>query len=424
MYKRLVRKDGTVIILLPKKETKAVTLELLYKVGSRQENPANNGASHFVEHLMFKGTHRRPNTADISRELDAVGAEYNAFTGKEYTGYYVTADSRHFLLAADILSDMLYNSKFEKQEIDRERGVIVEEINMYEDNPIMYIEDAFEELIFAETKLGQSIAGPRENIRNISRRALLDYYQKYYYNGNMVIGLAGKFDQSKALKVINQLFPLAKKKPRLKYQAIKFAEQPSPQIRIINKSSEQVQLMLGFLSPDNKDKKFLLSQLLANILGGSMSSRLFLSIRERKGLCYFIRSGISGYQDSSAFYVRAGLNKLKIYEALAAIREELDNFKQSGPDKDELEKAKENMRGRLILKMEESGNHLNFLLGQEIIGQKIKDVDQKLKELDKISASQVRDLARKVIDWRQSNLTIIGSFNQSDKNKFLNILNK
>src|SRR3989339_1441105 len=154
MFKRIVRRDGSVIILLPKKETKAVTLEVLYKVGSRCETKSNNGVSHFVEHLMFKGTLRRPNTADISRELDAIGAEYNAFTGKEYTGYYVTADSRHLPLISDILSDMLYNSKFDKEEIDRERGVIIEEINMYEDNPIMYIEDVFEELIFQNTDLG------------------------------------------------------------------------------------------------------------------------------------------------------------------------------------------------------------------------------------------------------------------------------
>ena len=151
MFKRIVRRDGSVIILAPKVGTNSATLEVLFKVGSRQENSQNNGVSHFVEHLMFKGTQKRPNTVDIAKELDGVGAEYNAFTGKEYTGYYITADSSHLALATDMLSDMLYNSKFDPSEMERERGVIIEEINMYEDNPLMYIDDIFEDLIFKNT---------------------------------------------------------------------------------------------------------------------------------------------------------------------------------------------------------------------------------------------------------------------------------
>jgi len=181
MYKRIIRRDGSVIILAPQKETKTITFELLFKVGSRQENIQNNGVSHFIEHLMFKGTKRRPSTAAIAKELDGVGAYYNAFTGKEYTGYYITLSNSHLSLAVDMLSDMLHNSKFDKEEMDRERGVIIEEINMYEDNPMMYIEELFENILFGGTSLGKSIAGPRINIKNVSHQVLYNYYQKYYY---------------------------------------------------------------------------------------------------------------------------------------------------------------------------------------------------------------------------------------------------
>ncbi|MFA6604538.1 MAG: pitrilysin family protein [Patescibacteria group bacterium] len=420
MYKRIVRRDGSVIILAPKQDTKAITFEVLYKVGSRQENNKNNGVSHFVEHLMFKGTKRRPATADIAKELDGVGAQYNAFTGKEYTGYYITVNNSHMTMAIDMLSDMLHNSKFDKAEIDRERGVIVEEINMYEDNPMMYIEEVFEALLFDGTDLGKSIAGPRINIQTISRNTLYTYHQKYYYHGNAIIGLAGNFNEKQALKLIDKLFPITKRQVRVKNKKLAVIKQVKPAIRIVNRELEQVQLMLGFRTSSINDKDFIFNQLLANIVGGTMSSRMFLNIRERKGLCYFIRAEVSGYEGVSAFTVHAGLNKLKIYEALTAIKEELDKIAHDGISMAELYQAKENIKGHMILNMENSSSHLNFLISQEAIGKPIKDLEEKLKELDKISLKQVNFLANKIVDWAKSNLVIIGPF--KDKNKFINIL--
>ncbi|MBT4209768.1 MAG: insulinase family protein [Candidatus Komeilibacteria bacterium] len=422
MYKRIVRRDGSVIILAPKKDTKAVTFEVLYKVGSRQENDKNNGVSHFVEHLMFKGTERRPSTADIAKELDSVGANYNAFTGKEYTGYYVTVNNSHMIMAIDMLSDILHNSKFDKEEIDRERGVIVEEINMYEDNPMMYIEEVFENILFNGTNLGRSIAGPRVNIQTISRNALYNYHKKHYYHGNAIIGLAGNFNEKQALKLIDKLFPISKKQARIKNKALPIIKQIIPAVEIIDRDLEQVQLMLGFRTSSVTDKDFILNQVMANILGGTMSSRLFLNIRERQGLCYFIKAEVGGYEGASSFAVHAGLNKEKIYEALSAIKEELNNLAKNGISKEELAQAKENIKGRMVLKMESSSVHLNFLISQEAIGKPIKDLDARLKELDKISLKQINNLTVKIIDWSQSNLAIIGPF--KNKNKFVNILKK
>ncbi|MBT4349954.1 insulinase family protein [bacterium] len=423
MYKRIVRKDGSVIILLPQKETKAITFEVLYKVGSRQENDKNNGASHFVEHLMFKGTDKRPDTASISKELDGIGAEYNAFTGKDHTGYYIKADSSHLPLAVEMLSDMLHNSKFEKTEIDRERGVIIEEINMYEDNPLMYIEDVFENLLYQDTPLGRLIAGPRDNIRNITRNSLYNYYQKYYYSGNSVIAVAGNFKEQQVLKLIDKFFPIVKTKTRVRNIQTKPKLQQAPRVTILSRNGlEQVQLNLGWRSVAKNDPKFLVSQVLANVLGGTMSSRLFLQIRERRGLCYFIKAVASGYEDISSFAIHAGLNKDKIYEALQAIKDELNKLKNDGIGIEELRHAKDNMRGRLILKLEDINTQLNFISGQELLEKKIRDLDQLLIDLEKVTLKQINNLASEIISWPKANLAIIGSF--TNKNKFLNILNK
>lgn len=422
MFKRIVRKDGSVILLLAKADTKAVTLEVLYKVGSRQENIRNNGVSHFLEHLMFKGTAKRPRTEIISRELDSVGAEYNAFTDKEHTGYYVTADSSHLPLAMEIVSDMLYNSLLDQTEMDRERGVIIEEINMYEDNPMTHIEDLFENLLYQGSSLGRSIAGPRENIRRISRQALYNYYKKYYYNGNAVIVIAGKFDQRRALALVNKYFPLSAKKSRIKNSRLPVFKQNQPLITIQNRAVEQVQMLLGFRNVASTHRDFIPSQVLSNILGGTMSSRLFIEIRERKGLCYFIRSKASGYEHISYLGVHAGLNKEKIYPALTAIKAELDKIKNQGVSSEELKKAKANIRGHLIIRLEEASAYASFLANQELLGQRIKTLEGKLKDLDKVNLARINRLAHQVINWQQANLAIIGPF--SDKNKFLKILKK
>lgn len=420
MFKRIVRPDGSVLLLVPKKDTQAITFEVIYKVGSRQENLRNNGVSHFVEHLMFKGTVKRPKTIDISKELDGIGAEYNAFTGKEHTGYYITADSSHLPLAMDMLSDMLYQSKFEATEMDRERGVIVEEINMYEDNPSFFVEEIFEDLLFKGSTLGKPIAGPREVIKTISRQNLYQYYQNHYYNGNAVIGVAGNFSEAKLQTLLKKYFPISKKQARNKIEKVGRFAQAQPRIKLINRNLEQVQLIVGFRSLPSTDKRFMVLKVLGNILGGTMSSRLFLQIREKMGLCYFIKAEVGGYEDISSFAVHSGLNKDKIYEALTMIKAELDRVKKEGVSADELQKAKDNIRGRLILRLESPTSYLNFLAAQELWNQDIKDLSATLAALDKITVNQVNNLAKEVIDWSKSNLAIIGPFANEDK--FLKIL--
>lgn len=420
MFKKIVRPDGSTVILAPKQDTKAITFQVLYKVGSRQEVKKINGASHFVEHLMFKGTKKRPNTSVISRELDSIGAEYNAFTWKDRTGYYIKADASHLEKAIDVLSDMLRHSKFDPKEVDKERGVIVEEINMYEDNPMMHIDDLYEELVYKGTIMGRNIAGPREVIRSVSRDDLFHYKKKFYYPGNMVLGVAGHFEEARVLKLLNRYFPVDKKvSSRVTIERLKLKQQ-QPRIKIHYQEVEQLQIGLVFpgLALGHKDLATL--TVLANILGGNMSSRLFINVRERKGLCYFIRAAAESYEDVGNFVIRAGLDKSRIEPALELIKHELNRLKTSPVTSEELQRSKDNIKGGTILRMEDSSDYLGYLQTQELLQNKIESLDTKLARIMAVTRADVQRVARDIIRWKQSNLALIGPFKSSSK--FLKIL--
>lgn len=420
MFKRIQRPDGSVIILAPKKDTKAVTFQVLYKVGSRNEGPSINGASHFVEHLMFKGTKKRPNTKIISRELDGIGAMYNAFTGKDHTGYYIKADATHLELAIDVLSDMLRHSIFDPKEVEKERGVIIEEINMYEDNPMMHIEDMFEELVYKGTPLARPIAGPREVIKKVSRDSLHNYKQKFYYPGNMVLGLAGAFDEVKAERLLKRYLPIEKKltnkflNPRAKFK------QNSPRVKIAVKNVEQVQAILGFPGLHLRHKDLPALMVLANILGGNMSSRLFINVRERQGLCYSIRASADSNEDLGTFYVASGLDKKRLIPALELIKSELNRIKKIPVTSEELKRAKENIRGTSILRLESASTYLAYLQTQELLLNKIETLEEKLAKIQQVTRADVLRVAKHLIRWRQSNLAIIGPY--KNNRQFIKLL--
>lgn len=410
MFERIERSDGSVIILAPQQDTKAITIQVLYKVGSRNETAKINGASHFVEHIMFKGTKKRPTTQVISRELDSIGAEYNAYTGKDRTGYYIKADASHLELATDVLADMLRHAKFDAVEIDKERTVIIEEINMYEDNPMMHIEDMYEELVYKGTVMGRNIAGPRKVIREVTRDELFDYKNKYYYGGNMVIGLTGNFDITKALKLLNKKFPVAKKKKdKVKINKLKL-DQKKQRVQVQYKEAEQVQMQLGFPGLPLKHKDLPALMVLANILGGNMSSRLFINVRERKGLCYFIRASADSHEDIGTFSVRAGLDKSRIEPALELIKQELNRVKKTKVTSEELKRAKENIRGTTILKMENPSNFLGYLQTQELLEDRLETLEQKLEKIADVKKDDIQRVAKRIIQWKKSNLAMIGPF--------------
>ncbi len=414
MFKKQTFPNGLRLITVPEKNARSVTIFVLFGVGSRYESKDINGASHFIEHLMFKGTEKRPTTLDISKSLDNVGAEFNAATSKDWTGYYVKIDAKKIELALDVLSDMLYHSKFDQAEMDRERGVIIEEINMYEDNPLMFIEDVIEQVIFNGSTLGWEIAGPKEVIRKVSRQKLVDYRDKYYTPKNTVIGIAGNLD-GRLVNLVKKYFPTAKK-PADKIVPFKkyVGKQTKPQIKLVYKKTEQVQLAFGFPAYSYNNPKISALYLLSIILGGNMSSRLFTEVRERRGLAYFVRAYPNVYQDTGDLIIQSGLDQSRLKEAIKVILDELKQIKKDGVTKDELTKAKDYMRGKMVLTLEDTANLADWFAKQEILQNKICTPEQRLAQLEKVTLAQVKAVANEVFQLNKLNLAVIGPFKKAE----------
>lgn len=403
--------------MIPSKDTKAITVLFLFGVGSRYESAQINGASHFIEHLMFKGTKKRPTTLDISKELDRVGAEFNAMTSKDYTGYYIKINHENYKLAVDILSDMLLNSKFDIKEINRERGVVIEEINMYHDNPLMYIESLFEEAVFQGNPLEWDISGPSEVIKQITRAQLLEYRNRFYRADNVVIAVAGKINKEvkqmiqkkfvEKLDGVEAVLPSFEKFPQT---------QEDPRVKIQYKETKQVQLALGFPCFGYDDPRTYALHLLSIILGGNMSSRLFISVRERRGLAYFVRCYPNFYQDCGNLLIQSGLDIARLDEALAVIQSELRKIKKDGVTIKELNDAKEFLRGKIVLNLEDSSNLTEYYAKQWLLQDQLLSPDEKLKKYGEVTPQKIKEVAQELFQKKSCNLALIGPF--KDKEKF------
>ncbi len=410
MFSQHKLKNGLRVVLSPNKSTLAVSLLVLVKVGSRHEKAGVSGISHFLEHLMFKGTKRRPNTQIISQELDALGAEYNAFTSKDHTGYYIKAEYAHLPLIADILADMLIESIFAPEEIARERGTILEEINMYEDNPMAQVGNFFEADLFGkEAPLGRFIIGTPPHIKAISRAQIVKHWQDNYTAANMVVALAGNFSSAKALKLLQAKFgSLESGTVNPTPRSPEATGRPSLAAHF--KATKAAHLVLGFpgLNYTHPDRYTL--TLLAVILGGNMSSRLFINVRERLGLCYFIRASADLYEDAGTFAVQAGLDLKQLDKALSAISREIKDIKTKGPKADELKKAKQYLAGKMALGMEESMEVASFYAQQNMFQPKLITPAEALARVQKVTVKDITLLARKILSRRQAYLTALAPF--------------
>jgi len=423
MIKKSKLKNDFPVILVPQKDTQSLTLLVIFKVGSRYEDiRIHHGASHFIEHLMFKGTKKRPSTLHISKELDGVGAEFNAYTAKDHTGYYIKVNAKKLNLACDLLSDMLGNSLFDNEEINREKGVIIEEIKMYHDQPMYYAEMLFEQLVYQGNILGQDIAGTEKSINEMTRKKLVDYRDSFYQPSNGVIVVAGKID-SKVKDTLNKYFTQIRepKKQKFAKQFQPFInDQKEPRVLLNYKNTKQVHLAMGFPAYSYDHPDLYAFQILSTILGGNMSSRLFINVRERKGLCYYIKSQADIYQDTGNLMIRSGLDLSKIKEAVKIITGELRKIKTRGVTNDELKMAKDFLQGRTILHLEESHFLAEFYGRQHILTGKILTPQQKLNKIFKVTRNQVNKVAKDIIKTDKLNLAMISP--HKNKKEFINLL--
>lgn len=419
MYQKKVLANGARFITAQIPGTEAATVLVLYKVGSRCETRSQNGVSHFIEHMMFKGTERRPETIDISRDLDSVGAEYNAFTSRDHTGYYIKIEQDKIELALDMLSDMLHNSKFDEKEIEKESGVISEEIRMYEDNPLMFIEDLLEETMFGDHPLGWKISGDVKTVKSFDRKMMVEYRDRFYGPDNVVIALSGKFGEKEAA-LAEKYFGAAGAKVKSDFKKFNFGAAGKPKIKIQFKETEQAQLAIGFPGFSHFDPNLYALQLLSIILGGYMSSRLFISIREKRGLCYFIKSFTNVYEDTGNLVIQSGLDKSRLTSAVGAIFEELDKVIKSGVTEEELSRAKECIKGRLVLALEDSSEVADWYAKQELLTGEILTPEEKLKKIFAVTAADVKRVAKDVMQKNKMSVALIGPF--KDEKPFAQLL--
>lgn len=408
-------KNNVRVILAPLQSTKTVTVLVLFGVGSRYEKKRINGISHFIEHMMFKGTVRRPTTLSLTKELDAVGALYNAYTSKEATGYWIKISADKLDLALDIVSDMLYNSKFPEKEVEREKSVICEELHMHRDNPIIYIHDLLEELMFQPSALGWDIGGPNTVIRAVTRNDLVQFRDAHYHGRNLIVGVGGNIDPVATKEKVAQFFGASWEKgvKANVYKPYHRPTQSKPRIHVHYKETEQVQVGFGFHGVSYTAAREPAHALLASILGGNMSSRLFIAIRERRGLCYSIQASHSSYQDAGIFSITAGLEKTRVPEALRAVCAELTRIKTKGVGGQELKRAKENLKGRIALAWEDSENVISWFVSHEHFLGKPLPPEERLKELFAVTSDDIQKVCRQMFQTKNAHLAVIGPYKDS-----------
>jgi predicted Zn-dependent peptidase len=414
---RTVLPGGLRIVTEAMPGVRSASVGIWVPVGSRDESPALAGTSHFLEHLLFKGTTRR-SALDIASEMDAVGGEFNAFTEKEHTCFYATVLDRDLPLAVDIVADVVLDATITGQDVDVERGVVLEEIAMRDDDPADLVHDEFAGALFGDVPLGRSILGTEESIRGLGRRQIWGYYQRRYTTDAMVVSVAGNVDHGEVVRLVRAAFagrldPDATPQPVRRGTDRRFVGAPVRPVLVRADETEQANIVVGCRGLSRHDGDRFSLGVLSSALGGGMSSRLFQRIREERGLAYSVYSFTSGYSDTGMFGVYAGCQPGKADEVLSLILGEFAAVEHDGLSDDEIERGKGQMRGATVLGLEDAGSRMTRIGKSEIAHGDIIGVDDLLARIDAVTATDVRDVAARVLA-RPRCLTVVGPFGEHD----------
>ncbi len=394
----------------------SATVMVMAGAGSRYENRKNSGISHFLEHMAFKGTEKRPTAMDISSLIDGMGGEFNAFTGKETTGYYIKSAKDKIETSIDVLSDMLLHSKFDPAEIEKEKGVIIEEINLYEDMPARKIGDIYERLLYGDTPMGWDIGGDKDIIRSITRADFITYLADLYSASNLTVVIAGGIDTEKAYALVDTYFNQMKQFKTKTFTPQK-EDQSKPALMIKQKQTEQIHIALGVRTiPISSPKRYPLSVLSA-ILGGGMSSRLFHEIREKRGLAYYVRTSSDEYADVGTLVSTAGIDPKRVVEAVEVMVAEYSKVSRGemGLTDEELKKAKEFLKGHLVLDLEDSRSVAGFYAHQELLEEEIENPDDVLAKIEAVTQDDVVSVGKEFFKESTLNFALIGNFPDGQK---------
>lgn len=398
--------SGLPVLTAPSEGVESVTVMVFAGAGSRYERQKERGISHFLEHMFFKGGKHYPTTKDVSAAIEGVGGDFNAFTGKEYAGYYVKVAASHLDLACDVLSDMLLHAKFPDSEIEKESGVIIEEERMYQDTPMYRAGWDFEQLLYGDHPLGWDTIGTEEVIRSVRHGDFIKHRDALYTPDNLVLTFAGNVEQDRAHSLAEKFFaPVRGKKDRKFVPFLDFGKTP---VYLRTKKTEQAHLVLGVPGVGALDPDHFVHKLLAIILGGNMSSRMFLNIREAKGLCYYIGTEVDSYLDAGSLSTRAGVDQSRLVEAIELIIHEYDVCASKGVTTDELTRAKDYLTGRITLSLEDTEERAHFYGKQQLLYPKVRDIPEYFREIAKVTKKQVDALAKRLLKHEALRLVVIG----------------
>jgi predicted Zn-dependent peptidase len=412
-FNRQTLPNGLRLVTAPMPQAQSVSCFLMLAAGSRYETRETNGIAHFAEHMFFKGTERRPTARDIAGEVDAIGGEFNAFTGKEYTGYYVKCAAEHRDVALDVIVDMIRKSKFDAGEIDREKGVIIEEMNMYYDTPRDFIDGVYEELVYGDHPLGWDIIGRKETVRSATRETFLDYLGQWYKPSRMVVGVGGQIGDGLLERIGELLGDLEDGPTGAPLPALASAN--GARVKIHTKQSDQAHICLGVRSRPIVDPDRYVLMVLSTVLGGGMSSRLFTEVRERRGLAYYVFATNHSYTDAGSLYAQAGVDIDRIDDAVGTVAAELKKIAADAVPEEELRKAKNFAKGRFVLQIESPHGLIMFGLRREVLEGRVPEPEEVLAGVEAVSAADVQRVAQELIDDHALRLAVIGPFEDSER---------
>lgn len=415
MFQKKILSNGLRLLTVPIKGLDTITSLVLIGVGSRHENKKNNGIAHLIEHLAFKGTKKRPNLFTVARELDSIGADYNAFTSKEFTGYYVKSRAAHLKKGLEIVSDIIQNPLYRGENIIDEKKVVIEEIRMYHDSPTRYSDQLIQNIMFAGNPLGYDVAGTEKSVSEIKRSDIISFRNRNYQPNNIVVVIAGKIKNNTEDEVAS-LFSFENPKESTSPKPFKVKKE-TKKISIGKRQTKQSHLRIGVHSVALEDKDYYASCLLHLALGGSMSSRLFEEIREKRSLAYYINTDADSYQDTGYFIVRAGLNKERLEEAIKVIKGELQKSIKKVKD-EELNRAKEMLKGKMAMEKEDSQELAWFFGFQELLEPRTKTYKEIIRRIDSQEKSDIKRVAKRIFS-QDLYLALVG---QAEEEKLLKLL--
>lgn len=406
-FNKTVLPNGVRLITIPMADNPSIAVLVMVEAGSKYEDKKNNGISHFLEHMVFKGTPKRPKMSDISKELDGIGAHYNAFTGQEVTGYWVKADARHLDTALDVVSDMYLNPLFDEKEIEKEKGVIIEEIRMYRDLPQRHVHDVLSGLMHGDQPAGWNIAGTEETVRSFSRDSFVSYRNDHYVSSATLVVVAGSIDEKAVIGKVERAFSkistgLKKGKPAIR------ESQKAPAVKAENKETDQTHMVIAVRTFPVLDPRLPAMQVLSAILGGGMSSRLFTKMRDELGICYYVKTFHDMFTDHGNLTISAGVDNSRVEVAVREILASCALLKTELVGAAELKKAKDYIAGTTLLELETSEERAEFAGGEEVLKGAIESPEEHIKKVNAVTAADIQKLAREVFIEKGLNLALVG----------------